>query len=389
MKKVISSILTLVGAALLVFAIALPTYVVPKGKVIPLDVVSLTPTEIVESNLMDSAAIAENKPVKGKENLPECREETKQLKCFIWTDVKLQSQRFITAEEPANDDVVTFNAAQTLFRTDREEPHNLLNATVDRVTLDRKTQQPVKDPIATFDLNAPAASSGSDVKAAIGPNVREGITYQFPMGTDRKSYQYFDLNSQTTNPIDYVGEEEISGYTVYRFEQTLAPINLYERLKEALNEDGELSEGDEATLASLRLSFPADVWGIDKGEENPNVEMDRYYTVNRTIWVEPRTGAIMNGREEIWQYYAQDQAEADSFTEESKRKEEIANPTRTATYFPGEWNDQARAGQLKKVEEGVGAMRTMGTIVPWILGPLGVILLIIGFVIALRSGKNS
>ena len=37
MKRILSSVAIVLGVALLVFAIALPTYVVPKGKVLPLD----------------------------------------------------------------------------------------------------------------------------------------------------------------------------------------------------------------------------------------------------------------------------------------------------------------------------------------------------------------
>lgn len=411
MKKAVSSVLTLLGAALLVFAIALPTYVVPKGKVFPTDIVSTTPTEIVESNLLDSGALAKGEPVKSQANRPECAKDNdnKPLNCFIHKGIEMQSQRFLTAEEPANDEVVTLSAALTLFRKDIPEPRNLVNATVDRVTYDRKTQLPIDEPVATFDVNPPIGQKdGEEGKASIGPNVRKGITYQFPMGTDRRSYDYFDLQSQTVNPIDYAGEEELNGLTVYRFEQQLGPIDLYERMKELLNEDGELSKADESTLAALRLGFPASQWGLDKdeivesavkkpekapenaeeaeGDDDPVVEMDRFYTVNRTVWIEPNTGVIMNGREEIFQYYAQNQEDADKINE--NREEEIANPTRTATYFPGQWNEDARAGQYAKAKDGLDRMNLMGKTVPWILGPLGLILLVIGFFIATRANKN-
>ena len=135
MKKVVSSLLIILGAAMLIFAIALPTYVVPKGKVLPKDIVSTTGTDPIKGNLLDASALAEGKPVSGKENLPECRGKDKQVSCFIWKDLELQSQRFTRAQEPTDDKVVTLEAGQTLFRTDRQEPKNLVNATVDRVTL--------------------------------------------------------------------------------------------------------------------------------------------------------------------------------------------------------------------------------------------------------------
>ncbi|HIW94943.1 MAG TPA: DUF3068 domain-containing protein [Candidatus Corynebacterium gallistercoris] len=417
MRKILSYTAVLLGAALLVFAIALPTYVVPKGKVLPLDVVSTTKTDVIEGNLLDSGALASGKPVQGKESRPECQGDHPQISCFMWKGIELQSQRFTTGQEPANDEVVTLEAGQTLFRKDKEEPKNLLSASVDRVTLDRKTQMPVPDPVSTIHINAPAQSGAGEIDASVAPFTRPGITYQFPMGTDRKSYDYFDMQVMKTQPIDYVGEEDFDGTKVYRFEQTVPPTELYSAVRERLEQDGDLSKADEGTLAAYRLKFPAKVWGVSEediksdnpanseppldeteaeeaveeaaeGEDDlgPDVEMNRYYTVNRTIWVEPDTGVIVNGREEVFQFYAQDQAEADSIAE--NRDEEVNNPTRTATFFPGEWDDESRARQMDKALEGKNSMELMGTTLPWILGIVGVLLLVVGFVLARGSRRS-
>ena len=403
MKKVLSSLLIILGAAMLIFAIALPTYVVPKGKVLPKDIVSTTGTDPIKSNLLDANALAAGKPVQDKASRPECRGKDKQVSCFILKDVELQSQRFTRAQEPTDDKVVTLEAGQTLFRTDREEPKNLVNATVDRVTLDRKTQMPVPDPVSTLDVNAPALSPNAE--AAIGPFTRPGIQYQFPMGTDRRSYDYFDAQALKAQPIDYVGEEEQGGEKVYKFHQTVAPVELHSRLKEQLEADGDLSKADESTLASLRLKFPAKIWGIEepaqdkaenkddkdkqdeKDEKSTEVELSRYYTVNRTLWVQPDTGVIVNGEEEIWQFYAKDQAEADEMVKPENRQAEIDNPKRTALYIPGAWNETSKEQQMDKAKEGLSTLKTMGTTVPWILGPLGLLLLLAGLIMALKRRR--
>lgn len=407
MKKVLSSLLIILGAAMLIFAIALPTYVVPKGKVLPKDIVSTTGTDPIKGNLLDANALAEGKPVSGKENLPECRGKDKQVSCFIWKDLELQSQRFTRAQEPTDDKVVTLEAGQTLFRTDREEPKNLVNATVDRVTLDRKTQMPVADPVSTLDVNAPALNPNGE--ASIGPFTRPGIQYQFPMGTDRRSYDYFDTQALKAQPIDYVGEEELDGEKVYKFEQTVDPVELYPRLKEQLEADGDLSKADESTLASLRLKFPAKIWGLDeaaakdtaksadnkddkkdgdkKDEKSSEVELSRFYTVHRTLWVQPDTGVIVNGKEDIWQYYAKDQDEANKMAQPENREKEMNDPKRTALHIPGEWNDASRASQMDKAKEGLKTLKTMGTTVPWILGPLGLLLLLAGLIMALKRRR--
>lgn len=417
MRKFFAYAAVVLGAMLLVFAIALPTYVVPKGKVLPLDVVSTTATDPTPGNLLDASALASGKPVQDNGSKPECQGKNPQISCFMWKGLDMQSQRFTTAQEPSNDKVITLEVGQTLFRNDREEPKNLLSASIDRVTLDRKTQMPVPDPVSTVQINAPAQSGPGEVKASVAPFTRTGITYQFPMGTDRKSYDYFDMQILKARPIDFVGEEEQDGQKVYRFEQTVPPTELYSAIRERLEQDGDISVADEGTLAALRLKFPAKVWGLtedqirknnvtdneppveetdaeeavdarDKKEDDlgPEVEMSRYYTVHRTIWVQPDTGVIVNGNEDVFQYYAQDQAEADEIAK--NREQEIANPTRTATFYPGKWNQASKDAQMDKAMEGKNKLRLMGTILPWTLGIIGVLLLVVGFVLA-RGSKRS
>ena len=165
-------------------------------------------------------------------------------------------------------------------------------------------------------------------------------------------------------------------------------------------------------MAALRLKFPAKVWGIDpadvkneakadekkadekkegedgeKSEEEdlgPEVELSRYYTVHRVLRVQPDTGVIVNGSEEVFQYYAQDDEEAQEIFD--NKEEEINNPTRTAVYFPGAWDDDSRAAQMEKANEGSKKLKMLGTILPWILGAVGLILLVIGW-IAHRSAR--
>ena len=48
----------IIGAALIVIAVLLPTFLVPRLKVIPLDTVSTTVTEVREGSLLDSGALA-------------------------------------------------------------------------------------------------------------------------------------------------------------------------------------------------------------------------------------------------------------------------------------------------------------------------------------------
>lgn len=425
MKKILSYVLIILGAAALVLAIALPTYVVPKGKVIPLNTVSSSGTASTPGVLLDSSALGSNKPVSANADKPECRaKENKPVSCFIGKDTPLQSQRFVVVQEPSDEKTVTLEVGNSAIRTDRDEPRNLLSASIERIQLDRKTQLPVDEPVSTVDLQPTMPGEGKPQTPEPGegytsvnePFVRPGIQYQFPMGTDRKSYPYFDMQTFTTRDIDFVEEEELNGLKTYRFEQVVPPTEIYPGVKNMLEADGEMSKADEAAVSSLRLKFPAKVWGLspdeikDKGKgakqgdapekkpegdkpedkkdekkDNPEVEMSRYYTVNRKINVEPNTGMIVMGQEEVWMYYAQDQEEAEKLAQPANRQAELENPKRTAMYFPGKWNQETQDRAQGKAKGLADKMKLMGTTLPWILGIVGIIFLVIGFVLHRRS----
>ena len=417
MKKILSYALIILGAAALVFAIALPTYVVPKGKVIPLNTVSSSGTDVTPGILLDSGALGSGKALPDKANRPECRGQDKQVSCFIGQDTPLQSQRFVVVQEPSDDKIATLEVGNSVVRTDRDEPRNLLNASIERIQLDRKTQMPVDEAVSTIDLQP--TMPGEESKAVTEPGqgftssnepfVRPGIQYQWPMDADKKSYPYFDMQSMTTNDIDFVEEEELNGLKTYRYEQVVPPTEIYPGVYDMLNADGEMSAADEAAVASLRLKFPAKVWGLEKDEikdsavkqgdapegenaddeakdeDNPDVEMSRYYTVNRKINVEPNTGMIVMGQEEVWMYYAQDQAEAEEIAKPENRAAELENPKRTAMYIPGKWSKPTSERASAKASENADKIKTMGTTLPWILGIVGILFLVVGFILHRRS----
>lgn len=406
MKKVLSHVAIILGAALLVIALALPMYVVPKGKVIPKDIESATVTKAAEGTLLNAGALAENKPVAGKDDRPECRGENKEVSCFILPSTELQSQRQVMAQEPADDDVVTLEAGGTVYRTDAPEPENLVSAEIDRVTLDRETAFPVDKASSTLNITAPGRDGG-EVEEDVPEFTRTGLQFQFPFDTEKKAYPFFDHRLMETNDIDFVDKEKMEGETVYRFEQEVGPKEMYPNVREMLEGDGELSAADEQSLGSLKLAFPAAKWGLspdevegwdpddeegnsDDDEEadlGPDVEMSRYYTVNRVLRVQPDTGVIVHGAEEVWMYYARDDEEAEKIAEPENREAELADPKRTAIYYPGEFNDETHDNQMNRAKDALSTLDMMGKYVPWGAGIIGVILLVIGFLLH-RSVKK-
>lgn len=428
MKKVFSHLAIILGAALLVIALALPIYVLPKGKVIPKDIESATVTKVAPGILTDAAALAADEPVAGKESLPECRGENKVVSCFIWPETDIQSQRFVRAQDPTDDKEVTLEAGGTVYQADLPEPDNLLSAEIDRVTLDRESAYPVDEPTSSLNITAPGVDGGN-VNEDVPQFTRTGLQFQFPFNTEKKAYPYFDHRLMETNDIDFVDQEKMDGETVYRFEQQIGPSEMYPNVEAMLKGDGELSAADQQSLGSLKLSFPAAKWGLtpdevdgwdpedtedtedtenSEGSEDaaasndddedategedadlgPEVEMSRYYTVDRTLRVQPDTGVIVHGAEEVWMYYARDDAEAEEMAQPENRERELANPTRTAMYYPGEFNDETHENQMNRAKDGLRSMDLIGTYIPWGAGIIGVILLVVGIILARSSGRH-
>lgn len=379
MKRTLGHALIIIGAALIVIAVLLPTFLVPRLRVIPLDTVSDTNTEVRDGTLLDSSKLGKNEPAENRKNDPRCKAKTDEEKqklpihCFINDKTPMQSKRHVEIEEPADDKIATLQVGTTLLRDDREEPKNLINATLDRITVDRSTAFPVDDPISSVAINAP--QGGSDTKPPTF--TRPGIQYQFPFGAEKKSYPYYDVQVMRNYEIDYVGEETQDGVKVYKYSMTIPPQNMYESLKKHFTRDGrKLTEADESTLASLRLSFPAYKWGL---EGDKDVEMDRYYTNVRTVRVEPTSGVIVNGTEEMFMYYARDQKEADEIASKAGREKEAKEQNRTAMKYTAQWDSGSKARQMETAQEARKSLTIGGTVAPWILGVLGLVLIVIGF----------
>ena len=407
------------GAFLLTIALALVFFVVPSQKKTPLDINSTTVTETVPGAVLVAKALASNTPTELNADRPECRpsdagtgdegenaegtegaeaggdeaeaasesEAQFPVSCFIDNDIPMFSQRRVMAVEPSDGDVVTFQAAQTLMREDKAESGDeaaLINATVDRITLDRVTAMPIDEATSTMQIVA----AGGEESAPVG-FVRDGLQYKFPFDTEQKSYPYFDASTFTTNPIEFVGETTVGGVEAYEFRQNLGPIDMWSSIRDHF---ASISEGYDPAVESVLASYRRDgmtagQWGLE-GDPEREVDMRRFYTNTRTIWVNPSTGQIVNGSEDIFQFFAEDQAEADAFfNDKTAVEEERAEPTRTAVRFQSGWNEETQEITLAGAQDSADTLNTFGRVVPIILGILGVLSLIGGIVLGARGGS--
>lgn len=121
------------------------------------------------------------------------------------------------------------------------------------------------------------------------PVAHIGVDYKWPYFVKKRAYHYFDPQSGTAAPIDYRGTEKFDGLTVYRFTQD---------------------------VPWTRGSTPRLPGGVDPADLE-KAGMERWFTLTRTVLVEPVTGIAV---------YA-----------EERRTEELRTPKREDPANPGKF----------------------------------------------------
>ncbi|MFD8467326.1 DUF3068 domain-containing protein [Streptomyces cyaneofuscatus] len=155
-------------------------------------------------------------------------------------------------ERSAGRDVVVWDALSYIEGPDGK----MVSEIPERYIFDAHTQAPV---------NATGEMVDGD------PVRRTGIEFKWPFLTEKRDYEYFDAQSRTTAPIHYKGTRTFRGLEVYYFEQTIP-----------------------WTKVPMPKKMPIE--GVT-AEQIAQTGMTRWYTTKRMFWVEPVTGAPVNGEE--------------------------------------------------------------------------------------------
>jgi hypothetical protein len=176
-------------------------------------------------------------------------------------DVKLRATRIVRTDSVASDSTnTTVNESLCIVVvTDPKQPNcvsssdpRLLSVTTDRVTANRRSAEAVYVPGWGANVNGDTS-------------VRHvGLTYKWPIDAAKKTYQFFLPDLKKAFPAKYIGSGKVRGLDVYKYESVT---------------------GDQPYL----------VQGLIKGT----------YNDTRTVWVEPTTGAIVNGVEHQVQSFDQ------------------------------------------------------------------------------------
>jgi len=124
---------------------------------------------------------------------------------------------------------------------------------------------------AAFDRYSGEAVNCCGENADGEPVKYDGLVFKFPFNTQKHTYQWWDESLQKAVPMKYKGTEKIDGATTYRFVGSVEPT------------------------AIETLKVPSKVVGETPGTM---VDVEMWYSVHRTYWVEPETGALIKAIEE-------------------------------------------------------------------------------------------
>jgi hypothetical protein len=193
----------------------------------------------------------------------------------IRRDLSLTSTTYVSGDLRAPEVQVDSGVTTWVETTSiTDEDRRTLSASVRELCLDRFTAEAVA-PCTTQYLQKEKSENGKDTKirGARGQVQFPGLNFKFPFQTEKRTYPWYD--SGVGRPVDakFDGEEELQGLSVYRFKQSVPPTDV----------DGR------------------DVPGSLVGKPEPTVSARLYYQAEKTLWVEPDTGALIKVRQSVKQ----------------------------------------------------------------------------------------
>lgn len=324
-----------------------------------------------ETQMLDVAALLDSEVPEANAGRAECGDPaTAPLSCFQLTGPA-------TTEK-----VVTTSGTDETFETEVDAAMSLsfdgeqVLGIDDHQRVSSDSTFPVPEPAAHTTVTLPRL----DAEVSSTTQVREGLQYFFPFTTERRSYPYFDVLAQQSAPLDYVDETEIGGLDAFKFSQSLEAVNLIDAL--ARSQDSEDYSSELTTALAERTSGAAERFyspdeltelGIAADEE---VSLQPYYTVDRTAWVEPSTGTILDFHEHRYLYFAGNQEQAQAMAEAAA---EGPHPELTLLHTSDEWDAQTKQQQMDTASPIVAQLRGL-QILSWFAN-FAALIFIAGFVI--------
>lgn len=187
------------------------------------------------------------------------------------TGVTVQNTREVNgipgiAQEYGVEDTQAFWQSSSVSRAQVDGQWVDLSYSDSGVSVDRRTGEATNccgDYRSVGDLDDPDA---------VEDTTHEGHVFKFPFDVQKETYQWWDADLGRAVAIEFQDEEEVFGTNTYRFQQVIP---------------------DEVVATR---EVPASLF--EDGLEG-NVSADLHYSNTRTLWVEPNTGVVIKGEEEV------------------------------------------------------------------------------------------
>jgi hypothetical protein len=305
MRGKLGVVLIGLGAFLLVTALMLRFYAYPALAVAPIDQDSETILEGQDATIFDTASLSE-------------------VQTDITTTVRTIGD--VDASEEAGDDVRVWVSTSST----RDAEGVVRSRSVDRIAFDAFTAEAVNCCGEFYET----------VEGEQEPIEHDGLLVKFPFGTEKKTYSFWDSTLREAVDIEYQGTEEVEGLEAYRFSHTIEPT------------------------VTGTLEVPASVLGE---EGDGNLTADRAYSNERTLWVEPVTGVIL------------DRQEVQNNTLQYEGEDRVTTTSVTTSY--SDETVQANVDEYGPKSTLLGLVKST---LPWVLGILGLLLVAAGVFVHLR-----
>jgi hypothetical protein len=190
----------------------------------------------------------------------------------IHKNLSLTSTTFVSgdlraAEVQENSEVTAWVEATRV----RDDSSNLVvSASVRQLCLDRFTGEAAAPcEVQYIEKEQDENKKGKKVTGSRNQVQFPGLNFKFPFTTEQKTYKWFDTSLGKPVDAKFEGTDTIQGLEVYRFLQSVPSTRIENR----------------------------DVPGSLIGRTEPTVKAGLYYEVERTLWIEPVTGAVIKGKQ--------------------------------------------------------------------------------------------
>jgi hypothetical protein len=331
MRKIVGLVSIGLGVALIALAIALPSYVYPRVAKLPADPDQYVVAEgsgitVLLAQSTDDGGIR----VLDNQHVTVTRRVRAEPRGASGSPANTGAPN--AGAETPDGSVFWRLAFQTVVA---DQPKGLLTAYVEGASLDAKTGE-ANNCCDDYVSTDPSSPVGDLVK-------HEGYVFKFPFNTEKTNYPFWDVNIKKSTTATYQDTETIEGLKTYRFVQKIPDVVISKQ-----------------EVPGSLMQLP----------DQPSVTADRVYSTTRTMWVEPRTGAIIKGSEQVDQ----------RLVFEGKQTPVIKG---TITYNAD--TIRRNVDEYGDASKSLWFVQSAGPIGGWVLG---VLLLLVGIALVVLSGRK-